>query len=1577
MLVSRGPISGVVVNNRYEIKDILGQGGMGIVYRAYDLATKRDVALKTLRETDLAAVEMFSKEWTVLASISHPNIVDILDCGEFSENGHRKPFFVMPLLPGKTLDQLIRGSSQRLTVERTVEILVQTCRGLQAAHERGLIHRDLKPSNIFVMEDDTAKIIDFGVVHSAGSHSVTGLKGTLQYMAPEQLALKPCTPLSDIFSLGVVSYEALTGRKPFARKTDGETAEAVLKHLPPPASEVNPGVNDLIGRVVHKAMAKEPRHRFANAKELAETLQKAVRNQPIDKFDRSKIQPRVERAKKAFSEGDSQFAQDILNELEAEGNIDPEMAVLRLQIDQASRQRTIRQLLESAHIRLEQEEHPLALQKIQEVLQIDPDNPEALRMRQEIESQRSERQIDNWLRLAKEHLERGAFSEARQGLQEALKLKSDNSKVNQLLAELTRQEQESSEARSQKEKLYNSAKEAFQNGEISTALTKLERILALNRKTPDRTSPERDALYQTLYNQVRSEHDAIQIAYQEARRHLAEKDFAKALAICEEYQKKYPNQALFQALKLEVGEQERQEWSSYTADVARRLDAEPDLDRKLSIIKDAANRYPNEPQFQQTLKLIRERRDLVLSIVAKARQYEERGQFAEAINQWDILRSINPQYPALPFEIEQLQRRREQQSQEEAKSRWVEQIDRALEHGEFDRARGLALEGLAEYPGDGELAGLERLARQGIERNQEAQRLLEEGRQLCGAGTFDQGIETLRRAAELDQRSTVVRTALVSALVDRAQELMKDDWRAAEVLIQKALELDESHAFAKSLRSSVQDYRRKEAVTACLAEARELQVKGEIPAAVAAIEQCLKTFPNEGRLLQLRTTLQNSVSEAGRRKQRTEDLGEIRRISEEAQRATEVGSFDSLVDRSRAICARNGDDAEIRSVAERIEQRASFTKTSVFGPGESAIFNGPSVVQPNGPSIAPPPPPPPVKPTGGVPPVNVPPVKRTMRRLSPVQLGGLAAIPLLILGGWAVSRFSNHPPKPTSSAKPTPQRITASPKSPSLPVSLTPELQRLRLTTSLVSGKVLLDGDEAGELQGGTFSKDDVTLGEHTLQVMDGRRELLAVHFRGAMAAAAQVVPPLKTKDLLVVSSFADRVRVYSGPTALQVGLKDQPPQQVPPEGLELTIRQPANELIAINGKDQRALPIEPGNAPTLSIFLNDAADTRPVLRVVSNVDSPQLFLNGRPQKWRFYKSGFVQRLEPGKYSIKLSKQGYQDSAEQTVSLEQGKTEKLQFELKPLLVTASLLMEGGTPGAEVWVDGVSQGHLDGGGRLKLDLSPGERDIRLSKDQNEPSELGKRTLIAGQELRISGAEAKLKPFGALIFQVSTPGADIKFKREDESQWHSAKDKESVPVKEGRYQTLISADHYEPQEPKVPVEAGKPVNVPVTLVAKVEKKGEVSVHREQSLFLTPAAWEQDEDGFSVSKKGYGWISPASGSFKVDLLRKSRRFLSSGTIEWIIGYRDKGRSRVVYKLGSNGSLTRLVINEGKETESKLGRVSVGDAFHLEIVIEPHRILIRERGKGQVDDYPDSDADFTQGGFGFSKNVHLKIAR
>ena len=880
---------------RYFLKEVIGRGGMGLVYRAHDPVVRRDVALKTIRGTpDRMALELFRKECSVLASLSHPNIIEIFDIGEFEEDGESKPYFVMPLLPGTTLSDLIRNAGQRLTVERAVEIAMQTCRGLHAAHENGVVHRDLKPSNIFVMQDDSVKIIDFGMVHMVDTQvSMTIVGGTLPYMAPEQVEMQPATALSDIFSMGVVLYETLTRRRPFEGSNETEVVQAIRKRIPPPVSDLNPAVSQLVSRVVHKAMAKQPWYRFSSAREFSETLQKALRNEPIEIFDAIRIQPRIQRATKATEQGDYQFADEILSELEVEGHLDPALPFLRSQIEKGKRQKTILQLLDSARTRVEEEEYLLALQKVQEVLQLDPTNPSALSLRNTIENRRSEQKINEWFRLARQHLDNYAFDHARSAVQNVLQITPKDTRAQQMLAEVDRRQEEYLRIRAEKEQLYQSAVNAWQGGDVSLAMTKLERLVELDRKAPDTSTPERGVSMQAFYNQVRSEHDAMGSAYEEARKHIVDCNFDLALAICDEYLAKYPGHALFYALRLDVEERQRQEWSSRIAAIDRSVEVEPDLERRVNILKEALDLHPGETHFERSLRLMRDKRDLVQSIVDKARNFEAGNQFSDALGQWEILQSVYRQYPGLEFEIERVKKRRDQQARTEAKSRWVEQIDRLLEAGDYPRSLELLRDALAEFPDDPELSDLGKLAHQENERIKEAQALLEQGRDLCAQRNYEEGIAKLRGAFQLDERNPALRAKAIEIMLEHARLALDSDWHSGDLLLQQVLALDPGNSQANSLRILALDRKREEFVTRYVRQARQLQTAGDIQGALTQVEQGLSSYPDEPRLVQLSTTLQKVLQEI--RRKRDEFVNRCLSRVQEFQTAKDSGNAKALL----------------------------------------------------------------------------------------------------------------------------------------------------------------------------------------------------------------------------------------------------------------------------------------------------------------------------------------------------------------------------------------------------------------------------------------------------------------------------------------------------------------------------------------------------------------------------------------------------------------------------------------------------------------------------------------------------------
>jgi eukaryotic-like serine/threonine-protein kinase len=907
----------VKLKSRYEVKERLGQGGMGAVFRAYDRVTRHDVAVKTLRDRpEKKVMELFHKECEILAKISHPNIVDIFDIGEWEENGEMKPFFVMPYLNGVTLESLIRSSSNRLTVDRSVEIITQTCRGLQAAHEQGVIHRDLKPGNIFVMPDDSVKVIDFGVARMASGQTTSHQMGTLHYMSPEQIQMKSLTAVSDLFSLGVICYEIFSRRRPFQGNTESELVEAILQQVPPPVSAFNPAVNRMISQVIHKSMAKQPWNRFPSARDFSEILQKAFRNEPIEMFDLERIQPRLQRASSAFEKGDYQFVGEILSELEAEGHLDDSIILLRHQVDQAQRQQTLQQLMSSARRRFEEEEYPLALQKVQEILDLDPNNPEAITLRENIESRRTQKKIEDWFRLARQHISHYSFHHARQAIENVLQLKPKDTQAQQLLSEVDRLEQEYLRIRQQKEQAYQAALEAWQKGDVSSALTRLEKVMQLDRVAPDLSSPEQATTYQDLYNKVRSEHDGIRSAYEEAKTHLAGKNYSEALAVCQKCLSKYPNHALFQALKYDIEEQERQDLSAYIVEINHRIESEPDLDRRFSIIQEAAARFPEEAHFGQTMRRIRDKRDLVNSIVSKARLLEENSQFNEALGQWEILQSIYNQYPGLTIEIQRLCKRRDQQVRAEAKGRLVEKVDGLLEAGQFEEALNLLEQARPEFPQNEELSELEKLGQQGMARIKEAERLVVEGQDLFLQGKIVEGVEVLQQASQLNERDSSIKKKLADALVEQARLAIDTNWESVEPLVQQALQLVPDHAMARSLQTLVLDHQRQQQLDRLASQVRQLQVAGDLRGALAEVVRGLKAFPQENMLLQLQMKLNKQIGESRRKA-----LDELKQAVVELASITEESAVIVLRERLQAVLRLWDGDVEMEAAISDWQQR--------------------------------------------------------------------------------------------------------------------------------------------------------------------------------------------------------------------------------------------------------------------------------------------------------------------------------------------------------------------------------------------------------------------------------------------------------------------------------------------------------------------------------------------------------------------------------------------------------------------------------------------------------------------------------
>ena len=262
------------LNDRYQLLGVLGSGGMAVVYKVQDRMLERTVAIKVLREkysSDEAFRERFRQEAKAAANLSHPNIVTVHDFG-FDE---KRLFIVMEYVPGENLKTLIENKGV-FDVNEAIQIAVQICAGVGYAHRAGLVHCDMKPHNVLVMPDQRVKVADFGIARALSSINPNEKSqivwGSPQYFAPEQARGLAPSPASDVYGIGVILYQMLTGRLPFRAENSAELARMHRDLTPPSPITLNRRIPMAVNDIVMKVLAKEPSARYRTADQLGRVL---------------------------------------------------------------------------------------------------------------------------------------------------------------------------------------------------------------------------------------------------------------------------------------------------------------------------------------------------------------------------------------------------------------------------------------------------------------------------------------------------------------------------------------------------------------------------------------------------------------------------------------------------------------------------------------------------------------------------------------------------------------------------------------------------------------------------------------------------------------------------------------------------------------------------------------------------------------------------------------------------------------------------------------------------------------------------------------------------------------------------------------------------------------------------------------------------------------------------------------------------------------------------------------------------------------------------------------------------------
>ena len=312
-------MKGQKINDRYQIIKSIGEGGMANVYLAYDTILDRNVAVKVLRgdlATDEKFVRRFQREALSASSLSHPNIVEVYDVGE--DNGQY--YIVMEYIEGCQLKQLLKKRG-RLTLSEVIDIMLQITDGLSVAHDAYIIHRDIKPQNIMILDSGLVKITDFGIAMAMNSTQLTqtnSVMGSVHYLPPEQANGKGSTLQSDIYSMGILMYELLTGELPYKGDNAVEIALKHLKEKIPSVREKFPEIPQSVENIIIKATAKNPKNRYADARSMNEDLRTCLDDARVNEAKIVLPYPEFEDNNKKKETKNKESKENIVKEVKTE-----------------------------------------------------------------------------------------------------------------------------------------------------------------------------------------------------------------------------------------------------------------------------------------------------------------------------------------------------------------------------------------------------------------------------------------------------------------------------------------------------------------------------------------------------------------------------------------------------------------------------------------------------------------------------------------------------------------------------------------------------------------------------------------------------------------------------------------------------------------------------------------------------------------------------------------------------------------------------------------------------------------------------------------------------------------------------------------------------------------------------------------------------------------------------------------------------------------------------------------------------------------------------------------------------------
>src|SRR5579859_1658991 len=788
---------------KYEVIEIIGKGGMGVVYKAMDNLIERLVAIKMMtggfaENPDL--LKRFYREAKSTGMLQHPNIVIVYELGDHEGN----PYLVMEYLEGEPLDKIIAARRDISVVEK-LGYMIQCCSGLAFAHQRGIVHRDIKPANLMVLKDGNCKLVDFGIAR-IGDNSMTRtgqVVGTISYMSPEQINAQVVDGRADIFSAGVMLYELLTGALPFDGKDTASTLLKIIHEEPPPLKNYIQNYPPDLDDVMKKALAKDREDRYSTADDFAFDLSRVQ-----EQLKRLMVSDYVERAKTSIAKADLAKAKEILQlvlKVDTQHAVAKElMQEVQQRLQRQVRNEQIKQLRANAEGALSQKMYADALMYAEQALTLDKSNTELLNLRDVVAAakQRQEK-LQTALHKAESAQHAGDLDAALKAAEEALTLDPENTQVKNLHTSISKEVSEKTRQK-QLQNLLDEARRDISARKFTAAFDVLKKAESI-----DATSPEIAALMKLASSgrDQESRRKDLEKFTNEVEDALSREDYQAACDKVEQGLQKFANDPALLKLKALTDKQreagERKKFVEEQMAAARKLlDAGKAAEAQV-ILDKASQKYPGEARLRSLLAIVRDSAEqektekIKAEYIQKANEARRKKDFEGAVH---ILETVPAQIEGSAEIQELLQLTREEATsfaQRKKVDAAAEEAQRLIAEEEYEQAVSVLEATLKQAPNE-EIKVLLADAKQRVEEfARKVSAAVTRAKRFVEGRKFDEAVAFLESQPKSFARNNEFTGVLeaartgqdqlksVKAAIDKAKEVLaKNDYGSAQKIME-------------------------------------------------------------------------------------------------------------------------------------------------------------------------------------------------------------------------------------------------------------------------------------------------------------------------------------------------------------------------------------------------------------------------------------------------------------------------------------------------------------------------------------------------------------------------------------------------------------------------------------------------------------------------------------------------------------------------------------------------------------------------------------------------------------------------